>query len=137
MTDTSDDFKVIPSFFHGSNVDTIYDLGDNDAESPDAEIDDEHIRNALDLPLFSQESEAEANLRQTYHSNEEGLFEGAQSISASTEQPVAWLTQKRNSIQQLDDDQIRIILEREKEQLLAEGKFRNPETRLQSGSCPK
>ena len=52
MTDTSDEFEVFPSFFQGSNVDTIYDLGDNDAESTDAEIDDEHIRNALASPLF-------------------------------------------------------------------------------------
>ena len=46
MTDTSDEFEVIPSFFQDSNLKTIYDLGDNDAESPNAEIDDEHIRNA-------------------------------------------------------------------------------------------
>ena len=55
MTDTSDEFEVFPSFFQGSNVDTIFDLGDNDAESTDAEIDDEHIRNALASPLFSGE----------------------------------------------------------------------------------
>ena len=46
MTDTSDEFEVIHSFFHSSNLKTVYDLGDNDAESPNAEIDDEHIRNA-------------------------------------------------------------------------------------------
>ena len=52
VTDTSGEFEVFPSFFQGSNVDTIYDLGDNDAESTDAEIDNEHIRNALASPLF-------------------------------------------------------------------------------------
>ena len=77
-TDTSDEFEAFPSLFQGSNVGTIYDLGGNDAESTDAEIDDEHIRYALALPLFSQESEAEAHLRQTYPSNEEGLFNVAQ-----------------------------------------------------------
>ena len=46
MTDTSDEFEVIHSFFQCSNHKTAYDLGDNDAESPNAEIDDEHIRNA-------------------------------------------------------------------------------------------
>ena len=46
MTDTSDEFEVIRSFFQGSNLKTVHDLGDNDAESPNAEIDDEHIRNA-------------------------------------------------------------------------------------------
>ena len=70
MTDTSDEFEVIPSFFQGSNVDNS---GDNDAESPNAEIDDALIRNAIALPMFSKESEAEANLRQTGHSNEEGV----------------------------------------------------------------
>ena len=74
------------------------------------------------LPLFSQEAEAEASLQQTYHSNEGGLFKGAQSILASTGQPVVWLTQKRKSSQELDDDQIRILLARQQEQLLAEAK---------------
>ena len=69
----------------------------NDAESTDAEIDDEHTRCALALPLFSQESEAKAHLRQTHHSNAEDLFSGVQSILTSTVQPVAWLTQKRMS----------------------------------------
>ena len=81
VTDTSDEFEVIPSFFQGSNVDTIHDLDDHDAEPTDAEIDDKHFRNALALPLFSQDSEAEVNLRQTYHSNEECLFKGAVNVS--------------------------------------------------------
>ena len=112
VTDTSDEFEAIPSFFQSSNVDTIYDLGGNDAESTDAEIDDEHNRNALALPLFSQESEAEAHLRQTYHTNAAGLFKGAPSILARTGQPVVWLTQKRKCSQDLDDSKIRIMLER-------------------------
>ena len=39
--------RGIPSFFQGSNVDTIYDLGDNDAASTDAEIDDGHTEMRL------------------------------------------------------------------------------------------
>ena len=97
VTDTSDDFEVTPSYFEGSN-----------------EIYDEYIRNALVLSLSFQESEAEASLRQTYHYNEEGLFKGAQSILARTGQPVARLPQKRKSRQELDDGQIRIILEGQK-----------------------
>ena len=112
MTDTSDEFEVVPSFFQGLNVDTIYDLENNDAESTDAETDDEHNRNALALPLFSQESEAEANLRQTHLINADGLFKGALSILARTGKPVVWLTQKRKSSQELDDSKIRIMLER-------------------------
>ena len=123
MTDISEEFGVIPTLFQGSNIEIVYDLGDNDAESPNAEIDVEHIRNALALPLFFlQECEAEADLRQTYHSNEEGLFKVAQSILASTGHPVAWLTQKRKCSQELDDSQFRTLLERQQEQLLAEAK---------------
>ena len=122
VTDTSDDFEVIHSFFQRSHVETVYDSGDNDAKSPNAETDDEHIRNALALPLYIQEREANASLRQAYHSNEESLLPGARSILAGTGQPVAWLTQERKSSQELDDGQIRTILERQKEQLLAEAK---------------
>ena len=52
MTDTFDEFEVIPSFFQGSNVDTIYDLGDNDAASTDAEIDDGHTEMRLHYHCF-------------------------------------------------------------------------------------
>ena len=66
VTDTSDEFQAIPSLFQGSNVDTIYDLGGNDAESTDAEIDDEHTRYcACITTLFARErsrSPSETNL---------------------------------------------------------------------------
>ena len=65
VTDTSDDFEVIPSFFQDLNVETVYDLDASDAKSSFAKINDEHIRIALTLPLFVQESEAKASLRQT------------------------------------------------------------------------
>ena len=42
--------------------------------SCDAELDDEIIRKALSSPLFIQESEEPANLRQAYHSHEESLL---------------------------------------------------------------
>ena len=50
------------------------------------------------------------------------MFQGAQSIKASTGKPVAWMSQKRKYNEELDNCQFRIILEREKEQLLAEAK---------------
>ena len=80
-TDNLDDTEVNASFFQDSS---IYNLGDNGTESPDAEIDDEHIRNALASPLYMQEQEANASLRQAYHSNEASLQPGARSILAST-----------------------------------------------------
>ena len=85
VTDTSCEFEVFPSFFQRSNVDTICDLGDDNVSPP---------MPRLTTSTSEMRLETEANLRQTYHSNEESLFEGAQSISASTGQPVAWLTQK-------------------------------------------
>ena len=36
-------------------------------ESANAEIDDEHFREAVASPLFTWESEAEASVAQTYH----------------------------------------------------------------------
>ena len=128
VTDNSDDFQVTASVFQRSSVKTVYDLGDNDTETPDAEIDDEHIRNALTLPLYTQEREADTFLRQTYHSNEEGMFPGAVSSLASTGQPEAWLTQERKFSHESDDGQIKIILERQKGGIARRSKVRNPET---------
>ena len=51
--------------------------------SCDAEHDDEIIGKALSSPLFIQEREEPANLRQAYHSYEESLLP-AQSIFAHT-----------------------------------------------------
>ena len=51
--------------------------GDTDTEpsySCDAELDDEIIGKALSSPLFIQEREESANLRQAYHSHEESLL---------------------------------------------------------------
>ena len=91
---------------------SVYDLGDNEAESPGAEIDDEHIRNVLASSLYVQEREANASLRQAYHSDEESLLPGARSTLPGTGKPAAWLSQKRKSSQELDDDQIRILLKK-------------------------
>ena len=96
VTDNFDDMGVTASIFQDSSVASIYDLGDKRSESPDAEIDDEHVRNALASPLYIEEREANASLRQAYHSNAESLFPGAQSILASTGRPVAWLSQNAN-----------------------------------------
>ena len=50
-----------------------YNLGDNEAKYPDAEIDDEHTRNSLASPLYIQEREASASLLQVYHSQKRKL----------------------------------------------------------------
>ena len=92
----TEDFEAVTSFFQGSKVKTVYNHGDNDAKHPDAEIDDEHTRNSLASPLYLQEREASASLLQVYHSQREGLFQGAQSILASTVKPVNWMSQSTN-----------------------------------------
>ena len=64
-TDDPDDMEVSAPFFQLSSITSVYDLGNNGAESPYVEIDDEHIRNALASPLYIQERgkcESEANL---------------------------------------------------------------------------
>ena len=65
VLDTSDEFNVHRSIFQSSDLNNIYNLGIDLEESANAEIDDEHIRDAFASPLFSQESVAEADLRQT------------------------------------------------------------------------
>ena len=66
--------------FHFSETSAMIfqdEAGDIDTEpsySCDAELDDELIGKALSSPLFIQEREETANLRQAYHSHEESLL---------------------------------------------------------------
>ena len=60
-----EELEVTVTFFQDLNFMSVYDLGDNEAESPGAEIDDEHIRNVLVSSLYVQERskcESEASL---------------------------------------------------------------------------
>ena len=54
--------------------DESVDIDTEPSYSCDAEVDGEHIGKALSSPLFIQEREEPANLRQTYHSHEESLL---------------------------------------------------------------
>ena len=103
-----------------------YESGDIDTEpsySCDAELDDEIFGTAPSSPLFIQEREEPANLRQAYHSHEEILMP-AQSFIAhtSTERPVyePRSSQKRKSGRDMENERTRILFERQKEQVLAE-----------------
>ena len=66
--------------FHYSETSAIFfqeEFGDIYTEpsySCDAELDDETIEKALSSPLFIQEREEPANLRQAYHSHVESLL---------------------------------------------------------------
>ena len=78
---------------------------------------------ALSSPLFIQEREEPANLRQACHSHEESLFP-AQSFFAhtSTARPVhePSSSQKRKPDRDMENERISILLETPKEQILAE-----------------
>ena len=106
-------FEAVTSFFHCSNVKTVYNLGDNDAKYRDAEMDDEHTRNSLASPLYIQEREASASLLQVYHSQRENLSQSAQSIFSKHGNPSTGCHKKRKSNQELDNCQFRIILGRQ------------------------
>ena len=99
---------------------------DMDAEPSylcDAELDDETIGKALSSPLFIQEREEPADRRQACYSREESLLP-AQSFfaHARTVRPVHELSscQKRKLNREMENERIRILLERQKEQILAE-----------------
>ena len=91
----------------------------------DAELSDETIGRALSSPLFIQERQEPADRRQAYHSFEESLLP-SQSLSvchARTERPVHELrslgsSNRENPSRDSEDEQIRILLERQKEQIL-------------------
>ena len=68
--DNSDYSETYAVIFQNESVD----IDTEPSYSCYAELDDELIRNALSSPLFIQEREEPANLRQTYHSNEESLL---------------------------------------------------------------
>ena len=100
--------------------------GDIDTEPSylcDVELDDETIGKALSSTLFIEEREEPANLRQAYHSYEESSLP-AQSFCAhtSTGRPVHEPSsyQKRKSGRDMESERIRILLERQKDQILAE-----------------
>ena len=102
--------------------------GDIDTEptySCEAELDDETIGKALSTPLFIQETQELADRRQAYHSNKDSLLP-AQSffIRTSTVRPVHELSSlsscsRENPSRVTENEQVKILLERQKEQTVA------------------
>ena len=93
----------------------------------DSEISDDTIGRALSSPLFIQEREEPADRKQAHHSCKESLLP-AQSLSVGhvrTVRPVHELSSLGSSIREnpsrdSDNEQIRILFERQKEQILAD-----------------
>ena len=75
------------------------------------------------MRLFIQEREEPAHLRQAYHSHEQSLLSAQSFFSHTrTERLVHELSscQKRKSSREMENERIRILLERQKEQILAD-----------------
>ena len=92
----------------------------------DVEYDDVTIGKALSSPLFTQEREDDASRRRAYHSQEEGLsFSLSSSVGHRTWRPFVEQFDsqisnvKENPRHSSENEQIRILLERQKEQILA------------------
>ena len=128
---TGNEPNVLDDFHYSETSAMIFqdDSGDIDTEpsySCDAELDDELVgRKALSSPLFIQEREEPANRRQAYHCFEESLLPSHSFfVHTSTEGPVyepnSDLSQKRKPGRDLDNERIRILVERRKEQILSE-----------------
>ena len=85
------------------------------------------IGRALSSPLFTEEREEPAGRRQAYHSPEESLL-SSQSLSVGhvrTGRPVNELSSLSSSVREnpsrdSENEQIRILMERQKEQILAD-----------------
>ena len=78
--DNFDCSETYTSIFQNESVD----IDTEPSYSFDAELDDELIGKALSSPLFIQERQEPANLRQTYHSHEESLLPAQSSFTRTS-----------------------------------------------------
>ena len=124
--------KLLDDFHYSETTEIIFrdESSDKDVVPSylfDAELDDETIGKALSSPLFIQEREEPADRRQAYHSFEESLL-SAHSFSvchSRTVRPVHELRSlsscsREKPSREMENETIRILLERQKEQILAD-----------------
>ena len=120
-----------PNDLHISETTDIFiqeSSGDNRSlNSHDLEFYDFTIGLALSSPLFTQEREDAASPRQAYHSLDEGLSScQSSSVGHRTGRPVAdqfdslISNVRENQRRSSENEQIRILLERQREQILAD-----------------
>ena len=93
----------------------------------DLEYDDATIGNAFSSPLFTQEREDDASRRRAFHSHDEGLLSSrSSSVRHRTGRPVveqfdSQIPNVRETLRHSSEsEQIRIQLEREREEILAD-----------------
>ena len=119
--------NVIDDFHCSQTAEIIFqdessDIDTEPSYSCDAELDDETIGKALSSPLFIQEREEPADWRRVYHSYEESLLPAQYFFRAHKNGEIHELIscQKRKSSRETEHERIRILFERQKEQILAE-----------------
>ena len=121
VNDNFDYSETYTAIFQDKSVD----VDTEPSYSFDVELDDELIRTAPSSPLFTQEREESENLRQTYHSHAESLlpaqsFFHPNKFGETRVRTKFKFVSNRKSSRDLENKQIRIVLERLKEQILAE-----------------
>ena len=127
--------ETFAAIFQNESVD----IDTEPSYSCDAELDDELVGKALSSPLFIQEREEPANLRQTYHSHEEKfvassvLFHTCKYGETRVRTKFRFVS-KRKSSRDLENEQIRILFERQEEQILAEVRSEIQKHELQAES---
>ena len=121
-----------PNDYHISETTEPYiqeSSGENGSlNSHDLEYDDYTIGMALSSPLFTQEREDAASRRRAYHSLDEGLSssQSSSSVGHRTERPVVEqfdsviANVRENPRHSSENEQIRILLERQREQIQAD-----------------
>ena len=122
--------KLPDDFHHSETTEIIFRDESSDAVPSylfDAELDDDTVGRALSSPLFTQEREEPVDRRQAYHSFEKSLLP-AQSFSvchSRTGRPVHELgslssCSREKPSRDSENERIRILFERQKEQILAD-----------------
>ena len=122
MIDNFDYSETTEIFFQEQSSDT------RPSNLHDAELDDETIGRALSSPLFSQKREDAASRRQAYHSPDEGLSSSQSSsvghvrtgrlVASQFDSLIPNVTE--NPCRGSENEQIRILLERQREQIVAD-----------------
>ena len=123
-----------PNFFHDYHFSETTEIFLQESSSDgnplnlhDLQIDDYTLGRAFSSPVFTQEREEPAGLRQAYHSPEESLL-SSRSLSVGhvrtgrlvDEQSSLSSSARENPCRDSENEQIRILLERQKEQILAD-----------------
>ena len=118
-----------PNDYHISETTEPYvqDSSSENGSLNDLKYDDYTIGMALSSPLFTQEREDAASRRRAYHSPDEGLSSSqSSSVGHRTGRPVVeqfdsqFSNVRENPRRSSENEQIRILLERQREQILAD-----------------